>query len=165
MIQLPSQFNTLVQGLSIASITPQQILAAGSPIFLDIRTSSDINSINTLIQSYARIHSPAYGQPIAGSGLSSSKIGGGTVITPIGNEVYRIMGVNFTNSGGAPVILDLGLGGVVIQSAVSVAPGETLMATLPSTIFCDSESHLYVTVTSGDAYFLVTAVASMLTSQ
>ena len=165
MIQLPSQFNTLVQGLSIASITPQQILAAGSPIFLDIRTSSDINSINTLIQSYARIHSPAYGQPIAGSGLSSVRTNTGTVITPTGNEVYRIMAVNFTNSGGAPVILDLGLGGVVIQSAVAVNPGETLVATLPSTIFCDSESHLYVTVTSGDALFLVTGVASMLTSQ
>ena len=162
---MPSQFNTLVQGLSIASITPQQILAAGSPIFLDIRTSSDINSINTLNQSYARIHSPAYGQPIAGSGLSSSRSGSGTVITPTGNEVYRIMGVSFTNSGGAPVTLDLGLGGVVIQFNAVVNPGETLVATLPSTIFCDSESHLYVTVTSGDALFLVTGVASMLTSQ
>ena len=162
---MPSQFNTLVQGLSIASITPQQILAAGSPIFLDIRTSSDINSINTLIQSYARIHSPAYGQPIAGSGLSSSKIGGGTVITPIGNEVYRIMGVSFTNSGAAPVTLDLGLGGVVIQFNAVVNPGETLVATLPSTIFCDSESHLYITVSSGDDSLLVTSVASMLTSQ
>ena len=165
MIPLPSQFNTLVQGLSIASITPQQILAAGSPIFLDIRTSSDINSINTLIQSYARIHSPAYGQPIAGSGLSSQRTGSGTVITPTGNEVYRIMGVNFTNSGGAPVILDLGLGGVIIQTGVAVNPGETLVATLPSTIFCDSESHLYVTVLSGDGSLLVTSVASMLTSQ
>jgi hypothetical protein len=165
VIPLPSQFNTLVQGLSIASITPQQILAAGSPIFLDIRTSSDINSINTLIQSYARIHSPAYGQPIAGSGLSSQRTGAGTVITPVGNEVYRIMAVNFTNSGGAPVTLDLGLGGVIIQFNAVVNPGETLVATLPSTIFCDSESHLYVTVTSGDGNFLVTDVASMLTSQ
>ena len=165
MIQLPSQFNTLVQGLSIASITPQQILAAGSPIFLDIRTSSDINSINTLIQSYARIHSPAYGQPIAGSGLSSNKTNGGTIVTPTGNEVYRVMGVNYANSGGAPVILDLGLGGVVIQSAVTVGPGETLVATLPSTIFCDSESHLYVTILSGDGTLLVTSVATMLTSQ
>ena len=135
---MPSQFNTLVQGLSIASITPQQILAAGSPIFLDIRTSSDINSINTLIQSYARIHSPAYGQPIAGSGLSSSKTGAGTVITPTGNEVYRIIGVNFTNSGAAPVILDLGLGGVVIQKDITVQPAETVVATPPFQIFCDS---------------------------
>jgi hypothetical protein len=165
VIPLSSQFNTLVQGLSIASITPQQILAAGSPIFLDIRTSADINSINTLIQSYARIHSPAYGQPIAGSGLSTSRTGGGTVISPTGNEVRRIMGVNYANSGAAPVELDLGLGGVVIQSAVSVAPGETLVATLPSTIFCDSESHLYVNVLSGDPLLLVTSVASMLTSQ
>jgi hypothetical protein len=108
VIQLPSQFNTLVQGLSIASITPQQILSAGSPIFLDIRTASDINSINTLIQSYARIHSPAYGQPIAGSGLNTSKIGTGTVLAPDVNEVARVMGINFTNSGAAPVELDLG---------------------------------------------------------
>jgi hypothetical protein len=71
----------------------------------------------------------------------------------------------FANSGAAPVILDLGLGGVVIQSAVSVNPGETLVATLPSTIFCDRESHLYVTVLSGDPLLLVTSVASMLTSQ
>ena len=162
---MPSQFNTLVQGLSIASMTPQQILAAGSPIFLDIRTASDINSINTLIQSYARIHSPAYGQPIAGSGLSSTKTGGGTVITPTGNEVYRIMGVNFTNVDVAPVIIDLGLGGVVIQKSITIQPAETVVATLPSTIFCDSESHLYVTVTSGDGSLLVTEVASMLTSQ
>jgi hypothetical protein len=63
------------------------------------------------------------------------------------------MAVNFTNSGGAPVTLDLGLGGVVIQFNAVVNPGETLVATLPSTIFCDSESHLYVTVTSGDGRF------------
>jgi hypothetical protein len=62
------------------------------------------------------------------------------------------MGVNFTNSGGAPVTLDLGLGGVVIQFNYCVNPGETLVATLPIKIFCDSESHLYVTVTSGDAF-------------
>ena len=162
---MPSQFNTLVQAQSISSITPQQILAAGEPIFLDIRTSSDINSINTLIQAYARIHSPAYGQPIAGSGLSSSKTGSGTVITPLANEVYRMIGINFTNSGGAPVTLDLGLGGVIIQKDIVVGPGETSIATPTFTVFADSESHLYVTVTAGDASLLVTSVASMLTSQ
>ena len=165
MIQLPSQFNTLVQGLSIASITPQQILAAGSPIFLDIRTSSDINSINTLIQSYARIHSPAYGQPIAGTGLNTSKAGTGTVLAPDVNEVARIMGINFTNSGPAPVELDLGLGGVIIQKGITVQPGETVVANPSFQIFSDSESHLYIDVRSGDPLFVVTEVATMLTSQ
>ncbi len=162
---MPSQFNTLVQGLSISTITPQQILAAGSPIFLDIRTSADINSINTLIQSYARIHSPAYGQPIAGSGLSSSKTGTGTIFAPDVNEVARVIGLNFTNSGAAPVELDLGLGGVVIQKAITVQPAETVVATPPFQIFCDSESHLYITVTSGDDSLLVTKIATILTSQ
>jgi hypothetical protein len=75
------------------------------------------------------------------------------------------MGVNFTNSGGAPITLDLGLGGVIIQSAVDVAPGQTVIATLPATIFCDIESHLYVTVTSGTEAEMVTAVATMLVAQ
>jgi hypothetical protein len=165
VIPLPSQFNTLVQGLSIASITPQQILAAGSPIFLDIRTSSDINSINTLIQSYARIHSPAYGQPIAGSGLNTSKNGTGTVLAPDVNEVARVMGINFTNSGGGPVELDLGLGGVIIQKGITIQPGETVVANPSFQIFSDSESHLYIDITSGDPLFVVTEVATMLTSQ
>jgi hypothetical protein len=81
-----------------------------------------------LIQAYARIHSPAYGQPIAGSGLSSSKTGTGTIFAPDVNEVARVIGINFTNSGASPVELDLGLGGVVIQKAILVGPGETVVA-------------------------------------
>ena len=162
---MSSEFQNLVKSQSIASITAQQILAAGSPIFLDILTSPDIRAINTLIESYARIHLPAFGQPIAGSGVSSSGTGSGTIITPTQNEVFRVMGVNFTNSGGAPITLDLGLGGVIIQSAVDVAPGQTVIATLPATIFCDIESHLYVTVTSGTEAEMVTAVATMLVAQ
>jgi hypothetical protein len=165
VIPLPSQFNTLVQGLSIASMTPQQILAAGSPIFLDIRTSSDINSINTLIQSYARIHSPAYGQPIAGSGFNYTKIGTGTVLAPDVNEVRRVMGINFTNSGGGPVELEYGLNGVLLQNGITVNPGETVVGSPPCQIFSDSESHLYVTVTSGDALFVLTSCTTILTSQ
>jgi hypothetical protein len=162
---LPSQFNTLVQGLSIASMTPQQILAAGSPIFLDIRTASDINSINTLIQSYARIHSPAYGQPIAGSGTNHTKIGTGTILAPDVNEVARVMGINFYNSGVAPVILEYGLNGVLLQTNITVNPNETVVGSPPCQIFSDSESHLYITVISGNEADLLTSCTTILTSQ
>ncbi len=158
-------FQNLLKATSIDTITPAMILQAGAPIFFDLANNPDLNAISTVVNAYRGVHAPLYGQPIPQSGLSSSKTNAGTVIAPTGNEVRRIMGVVYANSGGAPVILDLGLGGVVIQSAVSVGPGETLVATLPSTIFCDSESHLYVTILSGDGSLLVTQVATMLTSQ
>lgn len=165
MIQLPSQFNTLVQGLSIASITPQQILAAGEPIFLDIKTSSDINSINTLVQSYARIHSPAYGQPIAGSSTSGNRTGTGGLLSPAVNTVHRIVAINYVNNGAGPIECELQLGGVVIEPAVVVNPGETRMAVLPDTIFADSESYMYIAVTSGIPADLRTNYASILICQ
>ena len=158
-------FQNLLKATSIDTITPAMILQAGAPIFFDLANNPDLKAISTVVNAYRGVHAPLYGQPIPRSGLSSNRTGAGTVITPTGNEVYRIMGVNFLNNGGAPVILDLGLGGVVIQSTITVNPTETLVATLPSTIFCDSESHLYVTVLSGDGSLLVTSVASMLTSQ
>ena len=155
-----------MQGLSIASITPQQILAAGEPIFLDIRTSSDINSINTLIQSYARIHAPTFGQPIPGSGKSLTQTNTGNIVSAEGNEVRRVIAVNYTNAGAAPVTLDLALDNIVIQSNVAVGPAETQVAVIPEHLFVDSVlTPLRVTVLTGDGALLSTSALSILVVQ
>ena len=165
MIPLPSQFNTLVQGLSISSITPQQILAAGSPIFLDIRTSSDINSINTLIQSYARIHAPTYGQPIPESGLVSTLVGDGTLLAPTQNQIRRIYAITVTNGGGgAPIAADLSIGGVLVASG-TVAPGETATLSLPSGFSSSNNLPLTMAASSGTSGDLTTSCASILVVQ
>ena len=165
MIQLPSQFNTLVQGLSIASITPQQILAAGEPIFLDIRTSSDINSINTLIQSYARIHAPTYGQPIPESGLVSTLNGDGSLLAPTQNQVRRIYAITVANGGGgAPIVAQLSIGGVLVATG-TVAPGETANLGLPSGFSSSNNLPLTMVVSSGTPADLTTSCASILVIQ
>jgi len=51
---MASEFQGLVKSQNIGSITPQQILAAGEPVFLDIQTNADINSINKLIEAYGK---------------------------------------------------------------------------------------------------------------
>jgi ABC-type transport system involved in multi-copper enzyme maturation permease subunit len=169
VIQLPSQFNTLVQGLSISSITPQQILAAGEPIFLDITTSSDINSINTLIQSYARIHAPTYGQPIPGSGLQNSRTGSGSLVSPSGSEIRKIMVVNYTNTAPAPATVDLIIdspssGNVVVATTI-VGPSETSIVTLPANLTIDELLPLSVSVTDGDPALVASKVISILLVQ
>ena len=165
MIPLPSQFNTLVQGLSISSITPQQILAAGEPIFLDIRTSSDINSINTLILSYARIHAPTYGQPIPGSGLVSSLAGDGTLLAPTQNQIRRIYAIDVTNAGAvAPIVSDLFIGGVKVAST-TVAPGNTETVSIPTGLSSSYNLPLTMSASSGDPADQITLCASVLVIQ
>jgi hypothetical protein len=165
VIPLPSQFNTLVQGLSIASITPQQILAAGEPIFLDIRTSSDINSINTLIQSYARIHAPTFGQPIPGSGLVSTLAGDGTLLEPTQNQIRRIYAIDVTNLGAvSPIVSDLFIGGVKVAS-VTVAPQTTETVSIPAGFSSSNNLPLTMVASSGLAPDQLTSCASILVIQ
>ena len=165
MIQLPSQFNTLVQGLSIDTITPEQILAAGKPIFLDITTSSDINSINTLIQSWARIHAPTYGQPIPSSAKKGTVVGTGTLISATTNEIRKVIVVNYVNAGGAPITADLSLWSTVIESQVIIGPAETKIAVLPELVLCSDAMNLDVAVTAGNPAELTTTAISVLLIQ
>ncbi len=164
---MPSQFNTLVQGLNIEDITPQQILAAGEPIFLDVRTSSDINSINTLIQSWSRIHAPTFGQPIPGSGYKFSRINTGSIIAASGNEVRLVLSVNFTNADAvSPVILQLELDNSIVLAQQTVNPAETLVATLSSHLYIDATlGNMKVTILSGDGSMLTTEALSILVVQ
>jgi len=161
---MSSQFNTLVQAKSIASITPQQILGAGSPVFFDIMTSSDIATINRLIQAYSRIHAPTYGQPIPLSGSVDSGVGAKTILAPGNNEIRKVIAVDFTNEGAAPITGELTLGGVVLTS-FAANPASTASATLSNEIFCSNNLQLAVTVLSGTAGDLTSQVASLLVVQ
>ena len=172
VIPLPSQFNTLVQGLSIASITPQQILAAGEPIFLDIRTSSDINSINTLIQSWARIHAPTYGQPIPGSGKVFTRTNAGNLVTASDSEVRKVMAVSYINSGGAPVTVNLILtdpfgstDDIIIQAGAAIGPAEQQVAVIPNDLYIDEPLILQVEILTGDGMLFNTSALSILVVQ
>jgi len=99
-----SQFNNLIQSKSIASITPQQILDAGKPVFFDVMTSADIASINRLVQAYSRIHAPTYGQPIPLTGALNDSVGDGDVLTPNTNEIAKIISIRCSNANGTDPI-------------------------------------------------------------
>lgn len=162
---MPSQFNNLIQSKSIASITPQQILAAGQPVFFDILTSPDITAINKLIQGYSRIHAPTYGQPIPLSGSISSTVGAGEVLEPTANEIRKIFAGSVTNAGGgAPVVGSLALGGMEIASFVA-NPSSTSSISLQAGLFASFNLPVTVSVSSGDASDLTTSIASLLVVQ
>jgi len=154
-----------VQSKSIASITPQQILAAGENVFLDIQTSTDINAINRLIPGYQHIHSPNYGQPIPLSGEVSSVDGSETLLAPGSNEVRKIIAINGENTGGVPIVFDITLGGMIVSLGNIAGPTATGIAVIPSEMYASKNLPLAVVVTSGTAAELTTSCASILISQ
>jgi hypothetical protein len=163
---MASQFNNLIKSKSIASITPQQILAAGQIIFLDASTSQDLKSINKSIPAYQHIHSPTYGQPIPLSGEVSSVEGSETLLAPGNNEIRRVLGIDITNAGaGAPIVANVTLGGVIVIAGAIVAPSETAVVSVPSNLYASKNLPLAISVSSGTAAELTTQVASILTTQ
>ena len=161
---MASQFNNLIQSKSIASINPQQILAAGSPVFFDVLTSADIAAINRLIQAYSRIHAPTYGQPIPLSGSVDSGVGAKTILAPSATEIRKVMAVDFTNEGANPITGTITLGGVVLLP-FAANPASTTSAALKDGIYCSNNLQLAITVDSGTASDLTTSCASVLVVQ
>jgi len=160
---MTSEFQTLVQGQSIDSITPQQILAAGSPVFLDIQTNADIGAINKLIESYGKIHTPTRGQCIPLSGLISIADGAVEILAPSNNEIRKIIAISVTNAGAAPIVGALTVGGVQFAD-FAVNPTSTTQVTIDG-LFASKLLIIGIEVTSGTAAELTTKIASLLVVQ
>lgn len=161
---MPSEFQGLVKSQNIGSITPQQILAAGEPVFLDIQTNADIQAINKLIEAYGKIHTPTRGQCIPLTGSIDSKVGAETILAPSSNEIRKIISVNVVNAGGAPIVGSLTLGGMVVET-FAADPTSTTIVPLSAALFASKNLYLAVSVASGTASDLTTNVASILVVQ
>ena len=159
-----SQFNNLIQSKSIASITPQQILDAGKPVFFDVMTSADIASINRLIQAYSRIHTPTYGQPIPTTGAVTVAVGDGDIFTPSTNEVARIIGIEVSNLGPAPIEANLTIGGQTVDALV-INPTDSTRSLTARDLFVDKNLPIGIQATLGDPNDLSTSVISILVVQ
>jgi hypothetical protein len=159
-------FQNQIKATSINSITPAQILQAGSPIFLGIADKADLHAINTVIDAYQGIHAPIYGNPIPLTGSVVSVDGSETLLAPSNNEVRRVLAISCENTGGgAPIVFDITLGGMIISSGNIVAPATVASIQLSNDLYASKNLPLAVAVTSGSAGELTSSVASILTVQ
>jgi hypothetical protein len=159
---MSSEFQNLIKTKNIGSITPSQILDAGSNIFFDLFTNADITAINRTIPAYAHIHAPIYGQPIPLSGAVATADGSETLLAPTTNEVRRIIAISCENTGGAaPIIFDITLGGMIILTGQTALPSSSTALQITSDLFSSKNLPLAVVVTSGTAGELTSSVVSI----
>jgi len=157
-------FQNLLKATSIDTITPAMLLQAGSPIFFDLANNPDLAAVKTIVSAYSAIHAPLYGQPIPSTGLVSSADGNETLLAPSLNEVRKIIAIDVTNAGLAPIGFDIKLGSVVILQGAAL-PASTSPVTMTTEIYSSKALPISVVVTSGTAGELTTSIASILTSQ
>ena len=144
--------------------------SAAGVLYIDQSSIADNKDADLIAVQWKNVHVPTYGQPIpAAIACEATASSGATtqLATPATNEVWRIMGVEVANGGGAePIVVTLELydndssTGCNLIQALPVAPGAAdpiSWATLP-TIFIDKDCYLRLTVTAGTATDATTTI-------
>ena len=108
-----------------------------------------------IVKAFQSVHSPAYGQSIAGTNAVAQGTGQGSALaTSNSNEVYRIDSIFLANTGGAaPITAILKLGDAPINSTMDSMNNAVLQpagnAITMGPFFMDSNTPLTVAVTAG----------------
>jgi|TARA_R110000824_G_scaffold58618_1_gene158330 hypothetical protein len=141
------------------TVLPSAFLQVGNPVFPDDSSQIALNQLHQIIEAYRSIHLPTYGTPIPGTGATVGLVGAGDLLAALGNEVYYVQAIHLSNGGGAPITVNITLGGVPINSSDvgTVGPSPETKA-IVGPFYVDSGLPLKVAVSDGTASDLTTKV-------
>ncbi len=152
-----SEIRNQLKSQSLGAVLPSSLLQVGTVIFPDDAAVTDMLDLQQIVQAFQAVHSPAYGQPIAGTNAVAQGTGQGAVLsTSNDNEVYRIDSVFLANTGGAaPITAVVKCGDAPINSSMDSLNNAVLQPTgnaiVNGPFFMDSNTALSIAVTDGDA--------------
>ena len=151
---------------SLDTVKPSAFKQVGGVIYPDSTANMDMSKLSAIVEAFQSVHSPNYGQPIPQTSAIYTASGNESVVTLTGNEVALVSALTLVNGGGAPMVVQVKVGTMVI-AVVSVDPASTTAAipqSMPS-IYLDSLNALSVVVTSGTAGELTTTALTMRVCQ
>jgi len=154
---------------NLGTLLPSSIEQVGSNIFPDNTTIEDQLDFSQIIRAWSSVHNPTFGTPIGRTGATSSADGNETLLQLTKSQVAKLQFIQFKNSGGVPVEVNLLIGGVEVcpdgsgQVIIAVNGGETLSFALQT--FVDANLPVSVNVASGTASDLTSKLTYILTSQ
>ncbi len=106
-----SDVRNQLQTLTGAEIEASQLSTVGGKIFTNaIGSQVDVKDLTGWWRS---VHVPTYGQPIPGSGTTTSAVGDTVLLGPSTNETAYVLAIDFTNADPAlTATVELTVGGV-----------------------------------------------------
>jgi len=146
-----SDIRNQLKSQSLDQVLPNAFKQVGGVVFPDASATINLNDLFQIVNSYRAVHAPSYGQSIPNTGLTAEGIEDGGGLEPSDNEAFKILAIQASNGGGAPVEFTLTIGDVLITAgaippAGSVGANE-LPAIFPITIV--KGNPIKFTVTSG----------------
>lgn len=152
MTQIRNQFKS--QDLETLEAT--SVSTVGGRVFPDNAAVPDLRALVEVADAWRATHATAYGGPIGGTdGTTSHQMQTDNVeavLTPSGKALLRVVAVQVTNSGGAPMTADVLVGGVLLGvQAITVNPSESSGFLLESDVIIGASTPLQVHLTSGSA--------------
>ena len=155
------QLRNILKNINFGTLTASQLSQVGGGVFADINAKGDMTNLTEITNAWRAVTNPSYGQFIPQSGEFFRVTVADTansIISPTGNEVYRIIGISISNQSlgslNATVTLktsdgsadnEVLIGGVAVNAGATVALEPTNLGT---DIFIDSNATLDV-VSSG----------------
>ena len=152
-----SEIRNQLKSQSLGAVAPSSILQVGGVIFPDDAAVINMLDLQQIVEAFRSVHSPAYGQPIAGTNAVAQGTGQGSALsTANDNEVYRIDSIFLNNTGAsAPITAILKLGAAPLNSTMDSMNNAVLQpsgnAVTMGPFFMDSNTPLTLAVIAGNA--------------
>lgn len=105
---------------SLENLLTSTINTVGDRIFPDDLAVLDMEALNQIVRTWRSTHSINYGQVLPNTGATIAREDGQGV-EATDNEIIEIVAMSLSNSGGAPVEVQIQLGDVILQK-IAVAP-------------------------------------------
>ena len=159
-----SELQNQLKNQTLNELLPSSLKEVGGVVFPDERADMNLNTFDSIVDHWQSVHVPSYGQPIAGT-VETKQITGTESFFANSNEVYKLQGFTFENSGGVEAIVfnfKVGLFPVLANTTLN-ASASTTPTILPN-LFFDKANPLSFEILSGSggdlvATFLLVKVA------
>lgn len=162
-----SDIRNQLKSQSLDQVLPSAFKQVGGVVFPDASATINLNDLFQIVNSYRAVHAPSYGQSIPNTGLRAEGIEDGGGLEPADNEAFKILAIQVSNGGGAPVEYQLTVGDVLVVAGAIPPTGTVgvneLPAMFPFTIV--KGNPIKFTVTSGTPSDFSAKIAYNKTSQ
>lgn len=151
-----SEVRNQLKSQDLATLEATSLSTVGGRVFPDNAAVPDLRALVDIAKAWGATHAPANGGPIGGTDsttthqLQTDSVE--AVFTPTGKQLARVVAVQVSNSGGAPMTAQLFVGGVNTGvQEININPSEDAGFLLESNIIVGPSTPLGVKLTSGSA--------------
>ena len=160
-----SEVRNQLKSQDLSTLEATSLSTVGGRVFPDNAAGPDLRALIEVARAWGATHAPANGGPIGGTDDVSThtmSTSDEAVFTPTGKQLAQVSAVSIANGGGAPMIADLKIGGVVVDVGVNVDPSGAKPFELTVPLIVGPSTPVQVNLSEGTAADATVKVAYVL---